>query len=262
MRKIDCHTHIINKKIRDDYFSRTENIAIVMQFPQQIFRDPAAVRTVQSDPRLFLCPCVDLKRGIAPQLRRIETHLDDWKVVGLKIYTSYQKGRADEDRLLPVYEFADRLGLTVTFHTGLCSLVLPSDQDVAGSSAAHIARAAEAFPRVPFVAAHMDDPNIESCCRLCADHPNLFTDLSGLFEDGYESDWNVLLPRYEGTICAAGCEDQILFGTDFCPPIRLNDIERFDDFLARIFTPAELERVYWQNALRAFPRLAAYLKEE
>lgn len=262
MRKIDCHTHIINKNIRDAYFSRTDDIAIVMQFPRQIFSDPAAVRTVRSDPRLFLCPCIDLKRSIAPQLRRIEAHLDDWKVVGLKIYTSYQRGSADEARMIPVYQFAERLRLTVVFHTGLCSLVLPSDQDLAGSSAVHIAKAAEAFPGVNFVAAHMDDPNEQACCQLCAEHPNLFTDVSGLFEDGYEADQDVLKARYGGAVRAAGCESRLLYGTDFCPPIGLTDIERFDAFFAEIFSEKEREAICYGNALRAFPRLAACLKEQ
>ena len=261
MKKIDCHTHIINEKIRDAYFSRTDDIAIVMQFPASILENPDTVQTVQSDPRLFLCPCVDLKREIDPQLRNIEAHLDDWKAVGLKIYTSYQAGRADDPRMRSVYEFADRLGLTVVFHTGLCSLVLPSDQDLKGSSAAHIARAAEAFPSVNFVAAHMDDPDETACCALCAGHTNLFTDLSGLFEDGYEADWDVLKARYGGAVRAAGCESQLLFGTDFCPPIGLTDIERFDAFFAELFTEKEREAICYDNALRAFPRLAARLKE-
>ena len=258
---IDCHTHIINEKIRDAYFSRTDDIAIVMQFPESILENPDTIRTVQSDPRLFLCACVDLKQEIDPQLRSIGAHLDDWKVAGLKIYTSYQKGCADETRLRPVYAFAEQEGLAVTFHTGLCSLVLPSDQDLEGSSAAHVAKAAEEFPGVNFIAAHMDDPRMEACCRLCASHPNLFADFSGLFEDGYESDWDVLLRQYGSAIREAGCQGQILYGTDFCPPIGLTDIGRFGEFAAEIFSSGELEGFYRNNALRAFPRLAAYLKE-
>ena len=262
MRKIDCHTHIINEKIRDEYFSRTDNPAIVMQFPESILENPDTVRTAQGDPRLFLCPCVDLKREIAPQLRNIEAHLDEWKVVGLKIYTSYQAGRADGERMLPIYEFAQRLGLTVVFHTGLCSLVLPSDGDLEGSSAAHIAKAAEMFPAVNFVAAHMDDPKEQECCALCAGHANLFTDISGLFEDGYEADWDVLKARYGGAVRTAGCKTQLLYGTDFCPPIGLTDIERFDAFFAELFSEEEREAIYYENALRAFPLLADRLREE
>ena len=259
MKKIDCHTHIINENIRNEYFSRAKDaIALVMQFPDSILANPDTVRTVQSDPRLFLCACVDLSKRIPAQLRNIEAHLDDWKVVGLKIYTSYQKAKATDRRLRQVYDFARTHRLTVTFHMGLCSLVLPSDQDVEGSSARYVAKAAEAYPDVNFVAAHMDDPRTEECCRLCAKHPNLFTDFSGLFEDGYESDRDVLLAQYGGAIHGAGCQSQVLYGTDFCPPIGLTDIERFDAFAAEIFPSEEREGFYYKNALRAFPRLAAF----
>ena len=267
MRKIDCHTHIINDSIRKEYFSRADNVAIVMQFPESILANPDTVRTVQSDPRLFLCPCIDRKAPIGPQLAQIEAHLDNWKVVGLKIYTSYQKGTAEDTDLDAVYAFCETYGLTVTFHTGLCSLVLPSDQDLEGSGAAHIARAAERHPNIRFVAAHMDDPHMEACCRLCADHPNLFTDFSGLFEDGYESDWNVLLTNYGSALRQAlspgqDIASQILYGTDFCPPLNLVDIERFDDFLAELYPEKVREQIYFNNPLRAFPRLAAFLKEQ
>ena len=104
----------------------------------------------------------------------------------------------------------------------------------------------------------MDDPHMAECCRLCAGHANLFTDFSGLFEDGYESDWNVLLKQYGGAIHSAGCRGQILYGTDFCPPIGLTDLEKFDEFASEIFTPEEIEDFYYKNALRAFPRLAAF----
>ncbi|MCR4805896.1 MAG: amidohydrolase [Clostridia bacterium] len=261
MKKIDCHTHIITENIREEYFSRADNPAIVMQFPPRLFHDPDSIAVVQSDPRLFLCPYVDLEDPIAPRLAQIEAHLDDWKVVGLKIYTSYQKGSADEPRMDEIYRFADCHRLTVTFHTGLCSLVLPSAQDLAGSDASRIAKAAERFPAVNFVAAHMNDPKLRACCRLCAAHPNLFTDYSGLFEAGYEGDWEILKKGYGGAMRAAGCYSQVLFGTDFCPPIGLTDIERFDAFLSEVIPSEFREAVYYRNALRAFPRLAAHIKE-
>ena len=272
MKKIDCHTHIINDTIRNAYFSRADHIALVMQFPETILSNPDTVRTVQSDPRLFLCPCIDRKAPIAPQLAQIEAHLDDWKVAGLKVYTSYQQGTAEDPEMEEVYAFAEANRLAVTFHTGLCSLVLPSDQDLEGSSALHIARAAERHPGVNFVAAHMDDPHTARCCRLCADHPNLFTDFSGLFEEGYECDWNVLLKQYGDAVSCISSTgsvtvrnpiaSQILFGTDFCPPLNLVDIERFDRFLEELFSPQELQAIYYENPLRAFPRLADHLKED
>ena len=52
-----------------------------------------------------------------------------------------------------------------------------------------------------------------------------------------------------------------LYGTDFCPPLNLVDIERFDDFLSDIYPEKVREQIYYENPLRAFPRLAVYLKE-
>lgn len=98
-----------------------------------------------------MCPCIDIKQPIEPQLAALEPDLDRHKVVGLKIYLSYQAGRANDPKLDPVYAFAQRHQLSVTFHTGLCSLVLPSDQDLEGSSARYIAQAAERYPDVNFI---------------------------------------------------------------------------------------------------------------
>jgi lysyl-tRNA synthetase class 2 len=91
-------------------------------------------------------------------LDEIEPDIDAHKIVGLKIYLTYQKGRASDEKLYPVYEFAAKHRLTVTFHTGLCSLVIPTDKDMEGSNAKYVARAARDFPDVNFVIAHMDDP--------------------------------------------------------------------------------------------------------
>ena len=43
MKKIDCHTHIINEKIRDEYFSKTDGYAIVMQFLPKFCNDEIKV---------------------------------------------------------------------------------------------------------------------------------------------------------------------------------------------------------------------------
>ena len=38
--KIDCHTHIVTAAIRDEYFSRTDGLALVMQMPDSIMKNP------------------------------------------------------------------------------------------------------------------------------------------------------------------------------------------------------------------------------
>ncbi len=264
MKKIDCHTHIFNKAIRDEYFRRTDGYALVMQLPARILRDPAALRTVQSDSRLFFCPCIDLKAPIAPQLRRIEPHLDDWKVVGLKIYLTYQTAKANDPPMYAIYRFAAKHRLGVTFHTGTCSLVLPSDQYREGSDSKYIAEVAGEFPDVGFVAAHMDDPRLYECVANAAAHPNFFTDFSGLYEPGYaeNDDIEAAIEKYRAAIHSQpGMEDHILYGTDFCPPINLNCIDEFGYSLEKMFDKKDLDKIYYKNCMRAFPRIAQLLRE-
>ncbi len=263
--KIDCHTHIVSRKIRDEYFRRTSGYALVMQFPESIFENPECIETVMEDDRLFLNPCIDLKRPIPPQLAAIEPNLDRWKVVGLKVYLSYQSAKASDPELYPIYEFAKKHRLTVTYHTGLCSLVLPSDQDIEGSAAKYVAKAAEDFPEVNFVIAHMDDPRFEECIRIVSQHPNLYTDFSGAYETGTKegNDVDGAVKTFGAAIHSQpGMERKILYGTDFCPPINLAQLDEYDYSIAKIFQEEDFPLIYFENCLRAFPRLQEILKKQ
>lgn len=263
-KKIDCHTHIYNEQIRAEYFARTKGYAIVMQLPERILPNPDCAQTVVSDPHLFLCPCIDLKQPIPPQLEQIEPNLEKHKVVGLKIYLTYQKGRANDAALLPVYEFAQKHGLSVTFHTGLCSLVLPSDEDMEGSSARYIGEVAEKFPDVNFVIAHMDDPRFTECIRIVSQRENLFTDFSGAYETGTKEGGDVAgaIATFAAAIHSQpGMARKILYGTDFCPPINLAQLEEYDRSIDEIFPEKDFDDIYYKNCLRAFPRLKKFLKE-
>lgn len=262
MLKIDCHTHIVSPEIRSAYFERTSNYALVMQMPESIMPNPECVQTVVGDHRLFLCPCIDLKQPIEPQLSAMEPNIDRHRVVGLKIYLTYQRGRANDERLYPVYRFAQKHRLSVTFHTGLCSLVLPADNDMEGSSAQYVARAAEDFPEVNFIIAHMDDPRFSECVRLVSEYPNLYTDISGAYETGTKegSDVDGAIKIFSEAIHSQpGMERKILYGTDFCPPINLAQLDEYDYSIEKIF-PAEYHAaIYANNCLCAFPRLNKYI---
>lgn len=273
INKIDCHTHIVSKELADEYFSRSDSYAVVMQFPDSIMSNPDTFATVMSNDRLFLCPFIDLKEAVPDpgsgsstalkkRLDFIAERLDEAKIVGLKIYTSYQRGHADDESLFPVYEFAAKHKLAVTFHTGLCSLVLPTDNDLEGSSAPHIAAAAERYPEISFIAAHMDDPHFDRCMDLVAQHPNLFTDISGAYETGTafgdDIDAAIALFRH-ATDRHPECSDRILYGTDFCPPISLAQLDEYDYSLNKMFAPELHRDILVNNALRAFPRLRELL---
>ena len=267
-QKIDCHCHIVNESIRRAYFEKTDGYAVVMDFIDKFIghAPPSdAFATVMGDERLFLCPAVDISEAIEPQLAVIEAMLPNDRIVGIKIYLTYQAGRADDPKLYPVYAFAEKHRLSVTYHTGSCSLVLPTDNDMAGSDAVYVQRVAKAFPTVNFIVAHMDDPRYDACIRIVHEQENMFTDFSGAYEpgthEGSDMAWAIetfakAIHRYPDTY------RKILYGTDFCPPIDLSAVEEYDVTIAALFAPQQRAAVYFENCLRAFPKIQEYLKQK
>ena len=266
MLKIDCHTHIVNEDIRREYFSRTDGYAIVMEFIDQ-FKVPGMaytpLETLKADKRLFFSPAIDLRRDIPGQLARIEGMLDEYQIVGVKVYLTYQAGRADDERMTPIYDFARKHRLTVTYHTGSCALILESDDALEDSNAIYVQNVAKKYPDVNFVVAHMDDPRYDACIRIIHEQENMYSDFSGAYEpgtpEGNSMDWAIetfarAIHQFPDTY------KKILYGTDFCPPINLEAIGDYDVTIERIFRPEQFEAIYSGNCLRAFPRLADYLK--
>ena len=267
-QKIDCHTHLVNDTIKDAYFKRTDAYALVMPFLERFAGNAPPDHswdTVRNDARLFLCPAIDIHADIPDQLAVIESRLSEYRIVGLKIYLTYQCGRADDERLLCIYEFAAKHGLSVTYHTGSCSLVLPTDNDMDGSNAQYVQNVARLFPTVNFIVAHMDDPRYDECIRIVHDQPNMFTDFSGAYEpgtqEGADMQWAIrtfaqAIHQYPDTY------KSIVYGTDFCPPINLSAIDEYDTTIAGIFKPEHFDDIYYNNALRAFPLLSKYIEED
>lgn len=265
MKKIDAHTHILTDEIKNEYFARTDAYAVVMPFIGKFicrgfFDDSFAV--AHSDPRLFLSPAVDISGDIPAQLEAIEKIIDE-KVVGIKIYLTYQRGRADDAKMTPIYDFARKYRLTVTCHTGSCSLVLPSDNALDDSNAKYIKNAALRYPDVNFVASHMDDPRYDECIRIMDGADNMFTDFSGAYEPGTHegTDMEWAINTFARSINSRpDTYKQILYGTDFCPPINLSAINEYDYTIEKIFPPEVREDIYYNNALRAFPKIKEYIE--
>lgn len=266
-KKIDCHTHILSNKIRDEYFSRTDGYAVVMQFLDKFTAGGLpndAYEVVNSDDRLFLCPAIDIHRDIPPQLCEIEKRLNDTRIVGIKIYLTYQSGRADDKKLFPIYDFAKKHNLSVTYHTGSCSLVLETDNDMAGSNAIYVKNVAQKYPEVNFIVAHMDDPRYDECIKIVHEQANMFTDFSGAYEPGTPegADINWAIKTFAKAINQfPDTYKKILYGTDFCPPINLSAIDEFDETISKIFTPEQSQYIYFNNCLRAFPKIKYYIEK-
>lgn len=273
MRKLDCHTHIVNEQIWKQYNSLpgAADYALVMEFLPHMVRPDLPDHSWQlcdGNRRLFLCPSVDIHRDIPAQLAAIGEKMarhPGCRVVGLKIFLTYQTGRADDARMMPIYDFARDHGLSVTFHTGLPSYHLPYDNDLYGSRVEWICNVARQYPTVNFIAAHMGDPCYDESIAAIQGLANVFTDFCGAFEPGTDvaADEAGTIRQFAHAINQfPDTWRQILYGTDFCPPIWLEEIEKYDETMSIIFPKEHFSDIYWHNALRAFPKVAAYLSNE
>ena len=97
-----------------------------------------------------------------------------------------------------------------------------------------------------------------------AEHDNIYTDFSGAYETGTKeaADIGAAIALFDRAICSRPREKvlpKMLYGTDFCPPINLAQLEEYDESIERIFSPEEFAAVYYENCLRAFPRLKNYI---
>lgn len=269
-RKLDCHTHIVNQQIFDQYtaFDNTGDYALVMEFLPYMATEEMPDHSwdlCDGNPRLFLCPSVDIHKDIPAQLAAIEEKMASrpgCRVVGLKVFLAYQTGKADDDRMMPIYDFARRFGLSVTFHTGYPSYHLPYENDMEGSKVKYVCNVARIYPDVNFIVAHMGDPYYDESIQAMHGLNNVFTDFCGAFEPGTD-----VAADEEGTIekfahAINQYEDthkQVLYGTDFCPPILLFEVDKYDYTIAKIFSPDKFDDIYWNNPLRAFPKVAEYM---
>ena len=271
--RIDCHTHIVNREIYDQYLATKagENYALVMEFLPHMVKDEMPDHSwdlCDGSKKLFLCPSIDIHGDIPVRLADIKKKMTErpgCRVVGLKIFLSYQTGRADDQRMMPIYDFAKQHGLSVTFHTGLPSYHLPYENDVEGSSVAYVCNVARIYPEVNFIVAHMGDPYYDESIQAMHDLPNMFTDFCGAFEPGTEvaADEEGTIEKFAHAIHQyPDTYRKILSGTDFCPPILLFEIHKYDYTIGKIFREEQFRDIYWNNALRAFPKVAEYLTEK
>lgn len=134
---------------------------------------------------------------------------------GFKVLLGYMRVYADDPIFKGLYDYAEREGLPVMFHTG--------DTADSGGSLVHahpltLDALANARPRLKIVACHFGNPWIEDVGELIYKHPNVYADTSGLAVggSGYSEKYAEWLRRkLEGAIYYAGGTNKVIFGSDY-----------------------------------------------
>lgn len=103
----------------------------------------------------------------------IDKYVQEWHCKGLKLVAGYDYYRPNSMSIMgPLLDKAAEYNLTVLFHSGDAPRDLPSLQ----------AKAAEAYPDVTFVLAHIGmHLYLWEAILACQEHPNIYVDMSQAF---------------------------------------------------------------------------------
>ena len=177
--------------------------------------------------------------------------------VGFKIYLGYRPYYADDPVYHPVYELALEYDLTVAFHTG--DTANPAGR-LKFSHPLTVDEVAVRYPSLRIVLCHFGNPWLLDAAEVAKKNPNVYVELSGLavglpdvnaFRDRYKS----YVQQLEGWLSYLDKWDHVLYGSDW-PLVNLSAYIT----LIRSFVPqSEWERVFYHNALEAYPRLKALI---
>ncbi len=143
--------------------------------------------------------------------------------------------RADDERLLPLYEACVSLGVPAFVMSG------PTTPDLAFNDPLAVDRVAAMFPTLPIVCCHGFYPNIDAMITVAFRHENVFV----------SPDMYTFAPGGRRYVEAANgfMRDQFLFGSSYpFRPMR----QGVEDFRALGLEGEPLQKALWGNAARLF----------
>ena len=152
---------------------------------------------------------------------------------GIKLHPDFQEFFIDEERMLPVYEEADRRGLVVLFHTG--------DSRTDFSSPRRLMNVLEKLPDFTCIAAHLGGYTEWDDARKELHGTNVYVDCSSsLFALNREQALASI--RHFGV-------ERTMFGTDFPMWEPAEEVRRF---LALGLSEEENRKIFYENFARLF----------
>lgn len=125
---------------------------------------------------------------------------------GLKISSIYQAFHPMDERMLPIYRYCESHGLPILTHQGT---TFPRRAPVKYANPTLLEDVCLAFPDLRIIIAHLGHPWEVDTIALLRKHPNLYSDLSGL----YYRPWQFYNSM---TLCwEYGVFHKLLFGSDY-----------------------------------------------
>ncbi|HWO76322.1 MAG TPA: amidohydrolase family protein [Bacillus sp. (in: firmicutes)] len=226
-------------------------------FPDPKAQSPMGLDLEQAVPQSIVT-CL----GINPytlnhqSLEKIEAEIQKDGVVGFKIYLGYYPFYAYDEIYQSIYQLAAAYQLPVVFHTGDTY----SDRGLLKySHPLTIDEVAVKNRNVNFMMAHLGDPWVLTAAEVINKNPNVYADLSGWIV-GTQADLDKhrhgrFLDHIRHALSYCEQHEKLLFGTDW----PLVPVKPYIDFIGELIPERYHEDVFYNTAVRLFPKLNPFL---
>ncbi|MEZ6055009.1 MAG: amidohydrolase family protein [Planctomycetaceae bacterium] len=125
---------------------------------------------------------------------------------GIKLMPMYAGFQPDDERLAPLWKYAEAHSLPVLLHTGTTFV---SQAPLDCTLPRHIDRVAIRHPQVRIIMAHLGHPYEGECVAVIRKHPHVYADVSALHYRSFQLYHSLMLVQEYGVW------HKLLFGSDY-----------------------------------------------
>ena len=179
--------------------------------------------------------------------REMRVGYEELGLRGIKLLPMYAGFSPDDERLEPLWDYAERHGLPVLLHMGTTFI---AQAPLAFTLPRLIEPVALKHPSVKIILAHLGHPYEGECLVTIRKHENVFADVSALHYRPWQL-YNSLMLAQE-----YGVWHKLLFGTDFpftTVNASIDGIRKLNDMLEGTKLPrlklGEIEKLIYRDAL-------------
>jgi len=185
-------------------------------------------------------------------VRELEDAVSGLGLRGLKLDPALQQFRPDDEKVFPVYEAAENLGLPVVIHTGMSWA--PASALEEGHPLV-LEKVIRRFAKLNFVLAHWGWPWVWEATALALKYDNCYLDTSCLYYDGPEEFFHfVFSKQIPTTVIERSLRNKVVFGSNY-PRVEIKNMVAALKSLK--LTEGCLEKIFRTNAERLLGQQAA-----
>lgn len=256
---IDSHTHIYDKKIYQDYFTKARGKilkTIVMSWWKLDLEE--LIQFASQKDNLYIIGNIDMTGEIDKELKKQDKLFQQKKIFGIKLYPGYQYFYPSDEKVYSIAELCQKYNKPLVFHSG--DVYNPeNDALLKYSHPSYIDELAVKFPKCKIVISHFGFPYHLETANIVSKNENVYTEISGTLDE-CESDKEAkdMLNQYIKDLRRVffyfpNVRAKTMFGTDYGgehTPLRF--IEPYIKVVKSVFSEKEQEVVSYKLAERLF----------